>query len=144
MLKQKAHMAVRKAIALGQLVRPMNCEHCGLAPKATSDGRSPIQAHHRDYSKPLEVEWICAKCHRQETPLPLVMGGRCVGEANGQSKFTTQDVIAARRLRQKGLPYSEIASRFGVDKKTAMRAIKGEQWAHVTAAPQPLPPAPKD
>lgn len=24
------------------------------------------QAHHHDYSKPLEIEWLCLKCHTQE------------------------------------------------------------------------------
>jgi hypothetical protein len=22
-----------------------------------------VQAHHQDYSKPLEIVWLCAKCH---------------------------------------------------------------------------------
>jgi HNH endonuclease len=56
-----------------------------------------------------------------------------IGEINGQAKLTVTDVLSAKRLRQKGLIYMAIAQRFEVDKRTIMRAIKGEQWAHVAA-----------
>jgi hypothetical protein len=57
------------------------------------------------------------------------------GENNGNAKLTDVDVVAAKRLRTKGMTYKCIAERFGVTKMTAMRAIKGQQWAHLTAAP---------
>ena len=50
------------------------CEICG-AEKA--------EAHHDDYSKPLEIRWLCFKCHRQwhkEHDNPELMKG---GEENG-------------------------------------------------------------
>lgn len=133
-----AYRKVRAAIVSGLLIRPKTCNRCGIEPPPCSDGRSRIQAHHHDYSKPLDVEWICSKCHRAETPLPEVMGAPTPGERNGASKLTEVDVISARRLRTLGETYQSIANRFGVDKRTAMRAIKGEQWAHVqVAAPTP-------
>lgn len=129
--KQIAYRKVRAAITSGALVRPAVCERCSCMPGLASDGRAKIQAHHADYSKPLDVEWICAKCHREETPLPERPGAPTPGERNGQAKLSEKDVVSARRLRQQGMIYRLIAERFGVDKRTIMRAIKGEQWAHV-------------
>jgi hypothetical protein len=57
--KKLARSRVRKAIESGLLVRPDECE---LANDACS-GR--IEAHHPDYSKPLEVRWLCIKHHRE-------------------------------------------------------------------------------
>ncbi len=57
-----------------------------------------------------------------------------VGEKNGQAKLTEADVRSIRRLRSIGHTYKSIASRFGVDKMTVLRAAKGEQWAHVCPA----------
>ena len=51
-----------EAIERGKLVRPDNCEVCGKFYKF-KDGRTAIQAHHPDYNKPLEVMWLCQKCH---------------------------------------------------------------------------------
>ena len=52
--KARATLKVRRAIANGKLkVRP--CERCGFA--------LGIQAHHEDYSKPLDVVWLCTPCH---------------------------------------------------------------------------------
>lgn len=54
-IKVKTRMATRKAIANGDLVRGP-CEVCG---------RSIAEAHHDDYSKPLDVRWLCPHHHRQ-------------------------------------------------------------------------------
>ena len=49
----KAHYAVAYAIRMGRLKR-LPCEVCG-------DSKS--HGHHRDYSKPLDVIFLCARCH---------------------------------------------------------------------------------
>ena len=50
-----AHTLVKRAIEKGELVRGP-CVICG---EAKSEG------HHEDYTKPLEVIWLCKKHHRQ-------------------------------------------------------------------------------
>lgn len=50
--KYDAHKAVANAIKAGKLKR-MNCIKCG----------EKAQAHHDDYSKPLDVIWLCPKHH---------------------------------------------------------------------------------
>ena len=40
------------------------CEACGDAGNF-KDGRTKIQAHHCDYNKPLEVMWLCQRCHHE-------------------------------------------------------------------------------
>lgn len=65
------------------------------------------------------------------------MGAPTPGERNGQAKLNEAAVVSARRLRRvTGMSYQRIADNFGVDKTTIMRAIKGEHWAHIAAAPQ--------
>ena len=55
-----------KALLRGKLQRSTKCERCGEIPPPFKDGRSAIQAHHPDYLKPLEVLWLCQKCHHKE------------------------------------------------------------------------------
>lgn len=58
---RRTHRIVEQAIKNGILI-PGSCEICGI--KGTmSDGRNKIQAHHDDYSKPLEVRWLCQTHH---------------------------------------------------------------------------------
>ena len=40
-----------------KLTSPGVCSLCGSTHR--------IEAHHHDYSKPLEVEWLCSACHKQ-------------------------------------------------------------------------------
>ena len=49
-----AHCVVRNAIRLGTIVKGP-CEQCGN-PKR-------VHGHHDDYTKPLEVRWLCPTCH---------------------------------------------------------------------------------
>jgi ribosomal protein S27AE len=53
--RQKAHIAVAKAIRKGDLIR-LACERCG---------NEKSLAHHEDYDKPLQVMWLCQPCHKQ-------------------------------------------------------------------------------
>lgn len=54
-VKLRARQMVRKAVLSGKLKRPEICFDCGL--------KKRTHGHHEDYSKPLAVIWLCAKCH---------------------------------------------------------------------------------
>jgi hypothetical protein len=51
--KVSARGAVYRALRDGKLKR-MPCENCGA---------SQTQAHHHDYSKKLDIRWLCSACH---------------------------------------------------------------------------------
>jgi len=51
--KRRAHWTVHNAIRDGRLMKEP-CEVCGV---------EKTDAHHDDYSKPLEVRWLCRKHH---------------------------------------------------------------------------------
>lgn len=51
--KYKARTAVGNAVRDGRLVRKP-CESCGSRKS---------EAHHDDYSRPLDVRWLCKPCH---------------------------------------------------------------------------------
>ncbi len=55
--KYKAHIKLNNSLRDGKIKKPCACEICGLDRK--------LHAHHEDYSKPLEVIWLCARCHGQ-------------------------------------------------------------------------------
>jgi len=63
-MEKYAQNKVWKALKCGALTR-QSCQKCGANPVAI-DGRSLVQAHHEDYSKPLDVIWFCQKCHHEE------------------------------------------------------------------------------
>lgn len=63
--KNNAHQKVHIAIKNGTIIK-QPCKICGCINS---------QAHHNDYSKPLEVVWLCAKHHREVHKSPV---GRAV------------------------------------------------------------------
>ena len=50
--------AVAYAVKTGRLERPGNCSRCQTPCKP--DG------HHSDYNRPMDVEWLCRRCHMLE------------------------------------------------------------------------------
>jgi hypothetical protein len=53
--KYKAHCTVNNALRDGNLTK-QPCEVCG---------NPRVEAHHDDYTKPLDVRWLCFEHHRQ-------------------------------------------------------------------------------
>lgn len=54
--KERAHRMVNYRVAKGVIVKPKTCEGCGKQRR--------LEAHHEDYSKPLDVVWLCSPCHK--------------------------------------------------------------------------------
>jgi predicted Zn-ribbon and HTH transcriptional regulator len=54
-LKAKAYYELYKALLNGDIKRQKVCSLCGSTHR--------ISAHHPDYTKPLDVEWLCSSCH---------------------------------------------------------------------------------
>lgn len=70
LLRQRAWLDVQSAVNSGDLVRPETCERCGK--------EGPVVAHHSDYSKPLDVRWLCHKCHKLEHRLARYVAAKSI------------------------------------------------------------------
>lgn len=53
--KWDARAKLRYAVKMGRLSKPIVCDTC--------EENKVLQGHHEDYSKPLDVMWLCSKCH---------------------------------------------------------------------------------
>jgi len=53
--KQRARVKLNYAVKIGKINKPKKCEVCKKIGK--------LHGHHHDYSKPLEVKWVCTGCH---------------------------------------------------------------------------------
>jgi hypothetical protein len=56
--KGRAKSAVYRAVRSGRLKKPEVCSGCGQ-----EFDKAEIHGHHEDYSKPLDVIWLCHQCH---------------------------------------------------------------------------------
>jgi hypothetical protein len=54
-VKIRARAILYQALKAGSVLRPEHCEDCNETAK--------VHAHHEDYSKPLDVDWLCTICH---------------------------------------------------------------------------------
>jgi hypothetical protein len=57
--KIKAHFTANNAIRTGEILKPTSCSNC-------DNPKGRIEAHHTDYTKPLDVIWLCRRCHISE------------------------------------------------------------------------------
>jgi hypothetical protein len=54
LIKVRARTQVTEALRIGKLIKPDRCTNCS---------NIKVEAHHNDYSKPLQVIWLCRNCH---------------------------------------------------------------------------------
>jgi hypothetical protein len=59
--KCRSRDAAKQALKSGRLRRPDRCQACGRPPSPTLR----IEMHHPDYSRPLDVVFLCSLCHGQ-------------------------------------------------------------------------------
>ena len=56
--KFRARERFNHELRAGRIVRASTCERCGQPHEC-------LHAHHDDYSRPLDVKFLCPKCHRR-------------------------------------------------------------------------------
>jgi ribosomal protein S27AE len=52
---QRAMSVVNHAVRDRKISKPKSCSRCGKV--------GPVQGHHENYERPLEVRWLCSACH---------------------------------------------------------------------------------
>ena len=55
--KAHANLLVHRALESGKINKPDYCAKCFK--------KGVVEAHHTDYSKPLDVVWLCVCCHKR-------------------------------------------------------------------------------
>lgn len=102
--KVRAHWIVGNAIRSGKLKKEP-CEVCG-------DYKS--HAHHHDYSSPLDIKWLCHKCHWIEHGWV---------KSPSTKKPTKRDEMLEVAVKLKGMDksYGQIAKELGISKGTAYK-----------------------
>ena len=71
-LAQRASSLVNHEVEHGRLCVPERCQRC--------QRECVPQAHHGDYSRPFDIEWLCVECHAVEH-------GHCVGREREVGAF---------------------------------------------------------
>lgn len=118
-LKHKAHTILNDALKSNKITKPLLCENCKK--------EKELQAHHEDYNKPLEVVWLCSKCHHELHKLKRIENNLYKPKKiyikkgynnKGKSKPYKKPLFyeKAKKLRDEGLSYKEISKKIGISK----------------------------
>jgi hypothetical protein len=73
--KSTVAVKVHNAVKAGILIKPEECSRC--------NGHYYLIAHHEDYSRPLNVDWLCQSCHK-EVHKNKKGGGALANNASGK------------------------------------------------------------
>lgn len=117
----RAQNAVSYALRKGQLVKG-SCAQCGTS--------KDICAHHEDYSKPLDVVWLCRPCHIRHHGPQLWRGPRPGNTA--VSKLTGEIVRRIRKILATGLlTNAELGRLFDVTPENISAIRDGKTWRYI-------------
>lgn len=80
--RRKVYNDFHAALSAGRVVKPATCEGCGKSPV----GHDVLDAHHDDYSRPLDVRWLCRSCHVRHHDALRAAAGTGRQRADGAAK----------------------------------------------------------
>jgi hypothetical protein len=129
--KTKAQNQLNYALRKGVVFRGP-CEVCGSEEK--------VHAHHHDYSKPLDVHWLCFICHKKAHPVSEedkkvkfsdAKRADVIGSNNPFSKLDEVAVHEIKLMLSCGVSQERIAKAFAVTQTTVSKIKCGEIWSHV-------------
>jgi DNA-binding CsgD family transcriptional regulator len=130
--KTTAQNRLNYAIKAGRMVRG-SCEVCGTDEK--------VHAHHHDYTKPLDVKWLCFQCHKASHPVDAedkqvkfsgATKARLPGPSNPNAALTADEVRQIRWMLDLGISQEKIGRVFGVTQVTISRIKLGDRYTNVT------------
>lgn len=118
MNKKKIGIAVRAAVQRGILIKPDHCQRCGVRKQK----RNLAGHHHNGYGNPLDVVWLCQRCHTKSHFKEF-------GEHNGMSKLTNE-VVAKLRMEYDGKwgKLTSLAKKYGIGISTVRDVVVKNTW----------------
>ena len=98
--RRRAANLLNAAVRAGHMRRPTRCPVCGVGSRARR-----IEAHHRDHAQPLDVEWVCSRCHGRLRERLLMWGDlppsmRAVVEAKAKREGLSMRALLLTLLKQ--------------------------------------------
>lgn len=123
--KRNAQRVVEYAVKSGVLVKPHVCSKCGA-----TDAERRIEAHHDDYARPLDVEWMCTPCHRAADAKRREAEGLEPYENyahHDKRKLSREQVLEIRA----GGTFASLAEKFGVSIGTIQKVRDGKTYKDV-------------
>lgn len=118
----QAHKQVAYALKTGKLTRPSKCDVCGQECKP--------EAHHDDYKRPLDVQWLCTVCHAETRsggkhvspkPYPVAIGAAL---ASNNAEFIEMAVSHLIQVIDANNGNAcQVARSLGVEHRTFMRWV---------------------
>lgn len=126
--KTRAQNRLNYAIRNGQM-RRLPCEACGTEER--------VHAHHEDYSKPLDVHWLCLQCHKNAHPVSEedkrvkfseAKKARLYGEENPNASLSDELARQVRAALDLGISQERVAKAFDVHQTTISRIKLGKRY----------------
>ncbi len=128
--KTAAQNRLNYAIRQGLLAR-QPCRLCAATEK--------VHAHHDDYGRPLDVDWLCFRCHKSAHPVGEeqkrvkfsgAQHARLIGEANHNALLTNEQARQVRKMLEiGGISQEKIGAVFGVTQNTISRIKLNKGYA---------------
>jgi len=124
--KARAHYAVAYAVKAGKIIQPVACEVC--------KAEVPLHGHHEDYSKQLEVIWVCHNCHEnihhpnRKLPKPKQTPNKVWHKKYQPAPKREVNLAKAKELRESGSSYASIAKEIGASIGTVFKWLNDRQY----------------